>query len=414
MMVQGVNYAEMLIWQGFQRIAILRCNSFITKYFMEKFFIVAKSKNNTPEILVYGVIGSDDTNSTLFVKALKELEQKHSKINVRINSEGGSVLQGLAMYSAMVNSKAEIDTYVDGFAGSMAAVLAMGGKRIYMSKYARLMTHSSSGAAGGNADEMRNTAKLLDSLDNTMCVIYANRTGKTAEQCLTDYVSRKEDKWFTPEEALVEKLIDGIYDGEPLTVPANISASTAWKFYDEHRFAAIFKQAQTQNENMKIEISAASKAALGITGEVMDFTALDTAIAALKTKADKADAADVAKAKAENDLKEYKETAEKAEATALLDAAVKDKKMTVELKNELSAQFKGNLEGLKKIVATLKPYESKVPVAGEGNDDELSKLSAKSYSQLDKAGELPRLKELSIDVFKAKYKERYKTEYKGE
>lgn len=380
---------------------------------MDKFFIIAQSKNNIPEILVYGVIGSDDTNSTLFVKALKELEQKHNKINVRINSEGGSVLQGLAMYSAMVNSKAEINTYIDGFAGSMAAVLAMGGKKIYMSKYARLMTHSASGAGGGNADEMRNTAKLLDSLDNTMCVIYANRTGKTTEQCLTDYVSRKEDKWFTPEEAIAEKLIDGIYDGEPLTMPANVTAATAWKFYDEHRFAAIFKQAQTQNENMEINISAASKAALGITGEVKDFSALDSAIAALKARADQADTFKQEKDNAEQALNTYKENAEVAEAAALLEAALKEKKMTVEMKNAFATQFKGNLEGLKAVVATLKPYESKVPGAGDSGNEELAKLSAKTYSELDKAGELPRLKELDIESFKAKFKEHFKTEYKN-
>lgn len=390
---------------------------------MQKFFIVAKAKDNTPEILVYGIIGSDDANSTDFIKAIKELEKKHHKINVRINSEGGSVLQGLAMYAAIVNSPAEINTYIDGFAASMAAVLAMAGKKIYMSKYARLMTHCASSALGGNADEMRSTAKFLDSLDHTMCVIYANRTGKTPEQCLKDYVSRKGDKFFTAAEALDDKLIDGIYDGEALQVPANATAATLWSFYNEHKFAAILNQSQKQNENMKdLKLSAASLAALNITAvapEAITDTVIDTAIAALKVKADQADTYKADKETAVAALATEKAANVKADVTGQLKNALDVvKNITKEQHDLFATQYDGKPVELKALLATMKPFASVLTNTELSADDktELGKLAAMSGDELFNNGKLDRLKELNGEagtIFLAKYKEAFKEDYKA-
>lgn len=379
---------------------------------MSKILIIAKAKDNTPEMLVYGYIGSEDVFSGDFVRELRKLEQTASRINVRINSGGGSVFEGIAIFNALISSRAEIHTYVDGLAASMGSIIALAGKKVFMSKIARFMTHKPSGAIMGSGDDMRNNAKLLDALENTMAGIYAAKTGKTVEECKAAYMG-KEDKWFSASEALADKLVDGIYDAPAIDAAITILDEQAvWNFFNEHRFAAVFNQ-QNKNENMELKLSAASLAALNITASVTDAAAIDAAIAALKTRADQADAMKAAKEKLENDLIMFKETAEAAEAAGLLDAAVRDKKMTVEQKNVFAAQFKGNLEGLKAVVATLKPYESKVPAGGGGGDDELDKLNAKSYAELDKAGELPRLKELSIDVFKAKFKEHFKSEYKN-
>lgn len=380
---------------------------------MSKIFITGKAKDNTPEILVYGYIGGEDVCSGDFVKELRNLEKTANKINVRINSGGGSVFEGIAIFNALINSRAEINTYIDGIAASMGSIIALAGKKVYMSKIARFMTHKPSGVSVGSGDDMRNNGKLLDALENTMAGIYAAKTGKSAEECKAAYMG-KDDKWFSADEALSEKLVDGIYDAPAINATNDsMDEKTMWAFYNEHRFAAVFTQ-QNSKENMELKLSAASLAALNITAATTDATVIDNAIAQLKAKADQADADKAAKEKAENDLATFKANAEAAEATALLDAAVKDKKMTVEMKNAFATQFKGNLEGLKAIVATLKPYESKVPAKGEGADnEELVKLNAKTYSQLDKAGELPRLKELDIELFKAKFKEHYKTDYKG-
>ena len=161
---------------------------------------------------------------------------------------------------------------------------------------------------------------------------------------------------------------------------------------------------------IKIEISAASKAALGITGEVSDFSALDTAIATLKAKADKVDQLENEKTQAETALATYKKDQEAAQITATLDAAVAARKLTVEQKNVFATQYKDNLTGLQAILATMKAYEAKSP-AETVEGTRLDTLSKKSYKELDKSGELPELKALSMDVFKAKFKEEFKKDY---
>ncbi|MGQ0740211.1 MAG: head maturation protease, ClpP-related [Bacteroidota bacterium] len=377
----------------------------------KKYWITNKINASTAEVLLYGYIDNYDVSAGDFVKELRGLEKEFSMINVRINSGGGSVFEGFAIYNAMKQSRATINTYIDGLAASMASIIALGGAKVYMSKMARLMTHQPSSGSYGNSEELRKNADLLDGLEQTMCAIYAGKTGKSKEDCKSKFLNGK-DNWFNAEDAKKEGLVDEVYDADGVETPKETaSIKHVWDGY-QHQFAAKFNQ-QTQNDNMKIEISAASKAALGISGEVTDFTALDNAIAGLKAKADQADSLRTAKEKAEKDLNDYKEQAEAGEATAMLDAAAKDKKITVEQKKVFAEQFKGNNDGLKAVLATLKPYESKVGNEEEGEDDELKALNAKSYDELDKSGELEKLKAKSVEAFKAKYKVKFGREYSG-
>ncbi len=380
---------------------------------MNKFWIVGKAKDNTPEILVYGLIGGDEgINSSDFVKELRALEKTSNLINVRINSVGGSVWEGFAIFNALVNCRAEIHIYIDGVAASMGSIIAMAGKKVFMSKYARLMTHSASGAGTGNSSDMRQTAQLLDSIDNTMCVVYSQRTGKTTEECKTAYVGTI-DKWFTADQALGEKLIDGIYDAAPVAIPENIKGQQeVWDIYNP-QFAAVFNQTQNNNDNMKdLTLSAAAKTAMNI-GDNADPSAIATAIDALVAKAAKVDLLQANLTAAEQKVKDIEEAAAEKEVTEVLATAVTEKKMTVEMQKAFAVQFKGKPTELKAIVATMKPFESVVKKV-EGDVTELESLTAKTYDQLDKAGELPKLKKLSIDVFKAKFKEHYKKDYAGE
>lgn len=380
---------------------------------VQQFFAIRNNNGLVPEILVYGMIGSDDANSTDFVKAIKELEKKHNRINIRINSDGGSIIQGLAMYNAMVQSPANIEVFIDGLAASMAAVLAMGGRKVWISKHARIMTHSGSGAVSGNADTLRSTAALLDSLDSTMSVIYATRTGKTKEECLAQYVTRKGDKWFTAEQALAENLVDGIYDAEVIAVPGNLTGSAElWRFYNEHRFAAVFQSAQKQTDNMELKLTAQAIAKLGLPAET-DIAAVDTAIDALVAKANGYDALNAEKENVEQELNTLKKENVAKEVDALLAQAQTSKKIDAAAADKFKAQFAENPAGLKTVLDALQPHQSVVaqlkPEASEGR---LAELNAKTYAELDTEGLVPELKALSMDVFKAKFKEHYKTEYK--
>ena len=97
-------------------------------------------------ILLYGDIGEySDVTAAAIVRELMEAEASGKRIDVRINSNGGDVYTGIAIFNALRGSKADIHIYVDGIAASMASVIALCGKPVEMSKYARLMLHSVSG-----------------------------------------------------------------------------------------------------------------------------------------------------------------------------------------------------------------------------------------------------------------------------
>ena len=115
---------------------------------------------------VYGISGSG------FANEIQYLQDKCKKINVRINSIGGSVLDGYSIVSAILNSSVPCDTYIDGLAASISGVIAMCGKKVKMADYGTLMLHNPSGVED---------AKVLDLVKSTLVTILSKRTGKTDE-----------------------------------------------------------------------------------------------------------------------------------------------------------------------------------------------------------------------------------------
>ena len=104
-------------------------------------FIVNQTET-TAEMLIYNNIGSDGTSGQRFAEELKFLESFGlNEIKVRINSGGGSVLDGFAIFTAIYNSPMNVNTYVDGIAASMAGVIAMAGKKRYMVDFGKIMVH---------------------------------------------------------------------------------------------------------------------------------------------------------------------------------------------------------------------------------------------------------------------------------
>ena len=110
------------------------------------FQVITAESGGTPEILLYGVIGMDDFASpdeaitdVEFLKAFRALEMKHDRINIRINSPGGSMYHGNAIVTAIQESKAEIHTYNDGLAASMASTIFLVGDVRHASKNSLLL-----------------------------------------------------------------------------------------------------------------------------------------------------------------------------------------------------------------------------------------------------------------------------------
>lgn len=183
----------------------------------KKFFNIIAS-GNTATILLYGDIGDGvfaDVRSGVITRELKEAEAAYKSIDVRINSNGGDVYAGIAIFNALRNSKADIRIYVDGIAASMASVIALCGKPVQMSKYARLMLHSVSGGCYGTKDELKEVVQQIESLEGTICEMYAAKTSKSADSIRNTYFDGK-DHYLSADEALTLGFIDGIYDADPI------------------------------------------------------------------------------------------------------------------------------------------------------------------------------------------------------
>lgn len=130
--------------------------------------------NRTAEVFVFGDIGeswSDETVSAKnFVAEIGKLSV--DTLNVRINSIGGSVPDGLAIYNALQRHPARVAVSIEGVAASIASLIAMAGNEIAIAENALLMIHAPWGMVSGNAERLREHADLLDRFAAAMAVCY--------------------------------------------------------------------------------------------------------------------------------------------------------------------------------------------------------------------------------------------------
>ena len=142
--------------------------------------------NNTATINIYGDITSfpwcdGDVSASNLSRQLEQLTDV-SEIDVYINSYGGEVAEGLAIYNALKRHKAKVRTYCDGFAASIASVIFMAGDERIMNDSSLLMIHNAWSYVQGNAKELRKQADDLDKITQASVVAYkAHSTLSEAE-----------------------------------------------------------------------------------------------------------------------------------------------------------------------------------------------------------------------------------------
>lgn len=191
----------------------------------QSYYKIQNKSDCEADILIYGVIGSswyeESVTAKRFVTDFKELEKTCSRINIRINSPGGSIFDGLAIFNAIYNSKKDIHTYNDGLAASMGAVILLAGSTVHSAKNALLMLHSPMGGAYGTAKDIQNYLTVLDKVKNSLISCICSKSSKEAKDIETLYFDF-EDHWLSADEAKTEKFIDEIEEREA-KVPENIS-----------------------------------------------------------------------------------------------------------------------------------------------------------------------------------------------
>jgi ATP-dependent protease ClpP protease subunit len=159
----------------------------------------------TPKLYVNGLIGGLDSDAADFVQAVHGLAAK--AVDVHINSPGGFVYDGVAMYEALKASPATVNVHIDGLAASAASFLSQAGDSIEISSAGRMMIHDAQGIGMGSPADMREYADLLDAVSNDIAGIYAGRAGGKPAAWRT---AMSATTWYSAQQAVDAKLVDRV------------------------------------------------------------------------------------------------------------------------------------------------------------------------------------------------------------
>lgn len=168
---------------------------------------INKTSDQSAEVFLYGDIGGwlDGVNAEYFAKELAAIDVE--TIDVRLNSGGGSVFEGQAIYNALHRHDAQINIHIDGLAASIASVIAMAGDTINITEGSHIMIHKPWSIALGDATAMRKEAEVLDTLESGIVDIYAARTDKSRNQ-LEDWMAA--ETWFKGKDAVDAGFADAV------------------------------------------------------------------------------------------------------------------------------------------------------------------------------------------------------------
>jgi ATP-dependent Clp protease, protease subunit len=169
----------------------------------------------------------DDHVANLVVAQMLFLQMEDPKrdINVYINSPGGSVTAGLAIYDTMQFVTCDVATYCVGIAASMAALLLTAGTKgkRYALPNSDIMIHQVSGGAQGTASDVERTVEYMFKLKKRLIGILAHHTGKTEEQIQAD---SDRDYWITAQQAKEYGLVDEVVKSRKDVAPETLLTST--------------------------------------------------------------------------------------------------------------------------------------------------------------------------------------------
>jgi len=163
------------------------------------------------EIIIYGGIGQDYwgdgsmISAKQFSEELKKLGDTVNEIDLRINSPGGDVFDGIAIYNRIKQHKAKVNVYIDGLAASIASIIALAGDNIYIGEGALYMVHLPWTFAMGNRMELDNTVNRLLDVEEQMISIYKKKTKLDRAEIKAMLES---ETWLGADEAIAKGFVD--------------------------------------------------------------------------------------------------------------------------------------------------------------------------------------------------------------
>ena len=290
------------------------------------------------EISIYDEIGFGGVTAKDFMAEVKKFKGQH--IHLRINSVGGSVIEGAAIYNALRRHKGGLTVHVDGLAASMASVIAMAGEEVYIASNAMLMIHNPWSMTMGDADDLRKEADVLDKLKHTLVNAYARKTGMETEDIAA---MMDEETWLNATQSVAMGFADEIEDG--IEAAASISPAAARQRFDN------FSNSMRKTKTIKAE-EAAPEVVAPVEAPVIDEVAVDNS-----------------------------EEVMTAELQAKVDALQAD----LDAKNAAEAAQVQASEDIAKEIEALKAEVDRLTAESAGKDDEIAALTAASKSAGEQA-----------------------------
>lgn len=364
----------------------------------QKFNNIIKGDGKTI-IMLYGEVGEGcSVDSNRVVSELFAMSSQDNKIEVRINSQGGDVFSGMAIYNALRQSKGDITIYVDGVAASIAAIIALCGKPLYMSPYAKLMLHNVSGGTYGNASELRQTAEQMEILQTNLAAMVAERLGMTSDEVAAKYFDGQ-DHWISASEALEMKLVDGIYEMDDVQDPPTTTEGIYNYF------------------NNRLDIKPQNKKDMALLDDIMkipsfenkaDSSAIVAHIVELTNKATKADAL-------KKTVETYKAELEKLhqeQDDTIIDGAVKAGKIAQEQVDTFKNLLKSDRLNAIKLIDGMKGRAQNRAVNFIQQDQQsYGSFANKTWDEIDQENNLGVLKKQDFALFKNLYKQKFGVDY---
>lgn len=188
-----------------------------------------KAGPDVAEVLIFDEIGFWGVTAGDFARDLQQITAP--SILLRLNSPGGDVFDGLAIYNALRQHKAKVTAQIEGLAASIASIIALAADQVTAAKSSFLMIHNPWSIVLGDAAEMREMADILDKVTGTLADVYKSKSGASAKQ-VADWMNA--ETWFTAEEAVAAKFVDALLP-EPATQGAAATRFDVTRFRNAPR-----------------------------------------------------------------------------------------------------------------------------------------------------------------------------------
>jgi ATP-dependent Clp protease protease subunit len=217
-------------------------------------FAIKNKSATKAEIILYAAIGEswfyDAVSAKQFSDELKALDPTVNHIDLRINSPGGDVFDGIAIYNRLKQHKAKVTVHIDGLAASIASIIALAGDEVIIGDGALYMIHLPWTFAMGNRTDLDNTINRLVDVEEQLVSIYAKKTG-------LDRLEIKQmleaETWLDSEQAIEKGFVDKKVE-ESVPIAASIFDKAKWINKAPRSFNSETKVVSSQIENLKNRI----------------------------------------------------------------------------------------------------------------------------------------------------------------